>query len=188
MQYNEKYFHDDALWQLNRKPHIKAINTYLTIDGVVIGMFQGNRGQYPEVDFVVRVLKSGIDERPFPPPHSFWVVDLMLKINDYKEDVKEILEYYLEFYDTVPPFQTPEDRKDYKLRTVNFITEKYRHIEQPFTLSLEYVAIIVELFCVNEKRNEGAYMFRDLLKILLAYTNGKADYIQVMQATKPGFR
>ena len=151
-------------------------------------MFQGNRGQYPEIDFIVRVLKSGSEERPFPPPHSFWVVDLMLKINDYKADVKEILEYYLEFYDTVEPFGNPESRNDYTPRTVEYITEKYQHIEQSFTLSLEYVAIIIELFCINEKRNEGAYMFRDLLKILLAYTNEEVDYIQVMQATKPGFR
>jgi hypothetical protein len=188
MKYNENYYHDGALWQRNYKPHIRAINTYLTKDGIVISMFQGNRGQYPEIDFIVRVLKPGIDERPFPPPHLFWVVDLMMKINDYKTDVREILEFYLEFYDLVPPFESPESRIDYKLKTVEYITEKYKHIEQSFTLSLEYVTIIIELFCINEKRNEGAYMFRDLLKILLDYIDGKADYIQVMQASKPGFR
>lgn len=186
MPYNENYYHDGSLWQ--RKPHRQALNTYLTRDGVVIGMFQGDRGQFPEIDFIVRVLKSGSEERPFPPPHSFWVVDLMMKINDFKDDVREILEYYLEFYDTVQPFEKPENRSGYKLQTVEYITEKYKHIEQTFTLSLEYVAIIIELFCINEKRNEGAYMFRDLLKTLLAYTNEEVDYIKVMQATQPGFR
>ena len=183
--YNEKYFHDGALWQLNRKPNIRAINTYVTKDGIIIGMFQGSRGQHPEIDFKVRVLKPGIEERPILPPHIFWVVDLMMKINTFKEEVNEILNYYLEFYDTVIPFENPEDRNDYKLKTVEYIAKKFHHIEQSFTLSLEYVAIIIELFCINEKRNEGAYMFRDLLKMLLDYTNNKADYIQVLQASFP---
>jgi hypothetical protein len=186
MIYNEKYYHDGALWQL--RPYRKAINTYLTKDGIVIGMFQGERGQFPEIDFILRVLKSGENEKSFPPPHSFWVVDLMLKINDFRLSVKEILEFYLEFYDTVEPFENAESRNNYKLKTVEYITEKYKHIEQSFTLSLEYVAIIIELFCINEKRNEGAYMFRDLLKILLAYTNKEVDYIRVMQASQPGYR
>jgi hypothetical protein len=186
MKYNEKYYVKNTLWQLS--PKRQAINTFITKDAVIIGMFQGNRGQFKEIDFIVRVLKCGENETPFPPPHSFWVVDLMLKISEFRNEVKEILEYYLSFYDSVVPFKNASSRNNYKLQTVDFITQKYNYIEQQHTLSLEYVSIIIELFCINEKRNDGAYMFRDLLKILLDYTNNKADYIQVMQATKPGFR
>lgn len=186
MTYNEKYFHDNCLWQL--RPAAKAINTYVTTDGVVIGMFQGSKGQFPKIDFIVKILKSGADERPFPPLHSLWVVDLMLKINDYKKEVREILTYYIKFYDDLVPFQSANARKDYKLQTVNYIVKKYSHLEQKHTLSLEYVAIIIELFCLNEKRNKGAYMFRNLLQKLLDYTNGNVDYIEVMRASAPGFR
>lgn len=186
MQYNENYYHDNSFWQL--RPAKKAINTYVTTDGIIIGMFQGDRGQFPEIDFIVRILKPGVDERPFPPPHSYWVVDLMMKIIVFRNDVRKILEFYLEFYDTVVPFETQQARENYKLKTVERITKEYKHIEQSCTLSLEYVATIIELFCLNEKRNEGAYMFRDLLKILLDYTNNKANYIQVMKASQPGYR
>lgn len=186
MNYNINYFHTNSLWQL--RPAAQAINTYITIDGIIIGMFQGRRGQYPEIDFIVKILKPGVNERPFPPLHSLWVVDLMLKINDYKNEVREILQYYINFYNALQPFQTPNSRSNYQLQTLNYIVNQYAHINQAYTLSLEYVAIIIELFCLNEKRNEGAYMFSDLLKILLDYTNGDADYIQVMQASQPGFR
>jgi hypothetical protein len=186
MKYNENYYHDNSLWQL--RPPLKAINTYKTKDGIVIGMFQGNRGEYPEIDFKVKILQPNIEAKAFPPPHSFWVVDLMLKIIDFRKEVKEILEYYLKFYDSVSPFNTPEERINYKPKTVDYIMEKYGHIEQPFTLSLEYVAIIIELFCVNEKRNSNAVWFRNLLKTLLDYTNGNVDYIKVMQASQAGYR
>lgn len=151
-------------------------------------MFQGKRGQYPDIDFVVKILKPGLNEKPFPPIHTLWVVDLMLKISNYKKEVREIVTYYLNFYNTLTPFQTPDSRLNYKLRTPGDIVKKYRHINQPYTLSLEYVAIIIELFCLNEKRNVGAYMFKDLLQTVLDYTNGSADYIQVIQASQPGFR
>lgn len=186
MKYNVKYYHDNSLWQL--KPADEAINTYKTIDGIVIGMFQGSRGQYPDIDFVVKILKPGENEKPFPPLHSLWVVDLMLKINDFKKEVNEIIKYYISFYKKLEPFKEPKSRIGYKLQTVQYITTKYKHIEQAHTLSLEYVATIIELFCINEKRTEGAYMFKDLLQKLLDYTDNKCDYIDLLRASEPGFR
>ena len=98
IEYNEKYYSLNKLKQL--KPKRYAINTYNTSDNLLIGMFQGKRGQFPEIDFIVRVLKPGKDEKPFPPEHNLWVVDLMMKIIDYRDEVRELLKYYLEFYNT----------------------------------------------------------------------------------------
>jgi len=186
MTYNTKYYHDNSLWQL--KPAAEAINTYKTKDGIVIGMFQGSRGEYPKIDFIVKILKPGENERPFPPLHSLWVVDLMLKINDFKKEVNEIIKFYISFYNALEPFKDAKSRVDYKLQTVETITKKYNHIEQAHTLSLEYVTTIIELFCINEKRTTGAYMFKDLLQKLLDYTENKCDYIDLLRASAPGFR
>lgn len=186
MEYNENYFYDGKLHQLS--PKKEAIHTFKTPDGILIGVFQGSRGTHPELDFVVRILKAGKKERPFPPLHSFWVVDLMMKITDYKEEVIDILEYYIGFYNNVHPFDTTEERANFKFETVEDITQKYKHINQSHTLSLNYVCMIIELFCINEKRNEGAYMFKNLLETLLLYAKGEVDYITVIQASQPGFR
>ncbi|MEN6552148.1 MAG: hypothetical protein ABFC34_04580 [Methanobacterium sp.] len=183
--YNPSYYHDDALHSL--KPAMRAIKTFRTVDGIVIGMFQGKRGQIPELDFEVKILKPGIDQRPFPPIHSLWVVDLILKIQSFKEEVREIITFYIDFYNRIEPFNTVEERAVYTLQTVEYITTKYSKIEQAHTLSLEYVAIIIELFCINEKRNAGAYMFRNLLLKVKEYINGDADYIELLIASKPGF-
>lgn len=184
--YNPKYFKTNELWQL--RPMRKAINIYTTDEGIKIGMFQGSRGQYPDIDFVVKILKVGLQERLIPPPHSFWVVDLMMKTIDHREEVIEILEYYLEYYNQLSPFNNPDARINYQLETVEEITDVYSSINQSHTLSINYVAIIIELFCKNEKRNNGAYMFRDLLLTLLRYARNEVDYMTVILASQPGFR
>lgn len=186
MPYNPNYFRNNELWTM--RPKAKAINVYTTDEGLKIGMFQGNRGQFPNIDFVVKILKPGINERLIPPPHSFWVVDLMMKIIEHKNEVIEILEYYSNYYNNLQPFNTPQERDNYQLETVDYITENYSKINQPHTLSINYVAIIIELFCKNEKRNAGAYMFRDLLQTLLRYAKNEVDYMTVIIASQPGFR
>jgi fructose-1,6-bisphosphatase len=186
MKYNQKYYHDNELWQL--RPKRKAINIYTTEEGLKIGMFQGKRGQFPNIDYVVKILKPEVNGKLIPPPHSFWVVDLMMKIIEHRKEVIEILEFYADFYNTVIPFNAPEDRENHNLETVEYITQNYSRINQPHTLSINYVAIIIELFCKNEKRNDGAYMFRDLLQTLLKYAKNEVDYMTVIIASQPGFR
>jgi hypothetical protein len=186
MDYNTAYYYNAKLHQL--RPKLEAIHTFITSEGIIIGVFQGSRGLHPEIDFIVRILKPGQSERPFPPLHSFWVVDLMMKIIEFRQEVIEILEYYIEFYNNVVPFQSQQERAAFSFKTVEYITKKYAHINQEYTLSLDYVCMIIELFCINEKRNEGAYMFYDLLNILLQYAKKEVDYITVIQASQPGFR
>lgn len=186
MKYNSKYYFDNKLHQL--RPKGEAIHTYKTSEGILIGMFQGSRGLHPDIDFIVKILKPGETERPFPPLHSFWVVDLMMKTIDYRQEVIELLEYYIDFYNNVIPFQSQKERSNFNFKTVKSVTHKYAYINQKHTLSLDYVCMIIELFCINEKRNEGAYMFFELLNILLKYAKNEVDYITVIQASQPGFR
>src|SRR5699024_4422539 len=126
MRYNSKYYFENKLHQL--RPKAEAIHTFTTSDGIKIGMFQGSRGVRPDLDFVVKILRPGIDERLFPPLHSFWVVDLMMKIIEYRQEVKEILEFYIDFYKNVMPFNSKEERANFTFQTIEIITEKYDHI------------------------------------------------------------
>lgn len=181
--YNLKYYHSYKLHQL--RPKLEALSTYITSDNIVIGIFQGNRGSNPLLDFKVKILKPGLEERPITPIHNLWVVDLMMKINDYSVEVKEILEYYINFYDTCKVFKNQNERINYKLQTVDYIVKKYNHIEQSNTLSLEYVCIMLELFSINEKLNSNAAMYRNLLVKLYDFTIGNTDYITVLEASFP---
>lgn len=185
-QYNPKYYDGTSLTQL--RPHLEAFKTYQTKDGTLIGLFQGNRGTRPDIDFVVKILVPGAEKVMTPPTHTFWVVDLLLKIPQYRDDVRAIVQYYIDFYERTTPFASVEERNSYQLETVEEITTRFAHIEQDYTLSLDYVAIMIELFCKNEKINPGAYMFRNLLLTLRDYIDGNKHYTEVLQSAMPGFR
>ncbi len=186
LQYNEKYYNGTDLQQL--RPRLTAFKTYKTKDGTLIGLFQGSRGLRPDIDFVIKILVPGETKRLTPPTHTFWVVDLLLKIPQFRAEVREIVQFYIDFYDSTLPFESVDSRNGYELQTVEMITKNYAHIEQSYTLSLDYVAIMIELFCKNEKINTGAYMFRDLLVTLREYIDGNKHYTEVLQSAMPGFR
>lgn len=184
--YNSKYYNGTELTQL--RPRISAFKTYKTHDGTLIGLFQGNRGVRPDIDFVIKILVPGHDKKLTPPTHTFWVVDLLLKIPQYRNEVREIVQYYIDYYARAFPFSSVQERNNYQLETVAEITTRYAHIEQSYTLSLDYVATIIELFCKNEKINPGAYMFRNLLFTLKDYIDDDRHYTEVLQAAMPGYR
>ena len=186
LDYNPNYYNGLVLIQL--RPRLEAFKTYKTKDGTLVGLFQGNRGARPDIDFVIKILTPGLDKKLRPPTHTFWVVDLLLKIPQYKREVREIVEYYIDYYNRTSPFSSVEERNSYQLETVPEITARYIKLEQPYTLSLDYVAMVVELFCKNEKITPGAYMFLGLLTTLRDYIDGKKHYTEVLQAAMPGFR
>src|SRR3989344_5475053 len=183
--YNSKYYDATNLIQL--RPHSIAFKTIKTRDGTLIGLFQGERGERPDIDFVIKILIPGADKIMRPPTHTFWVVDLLLKIPQFRNEVRKIVQYYIDYYERTTPFSSIEERNNYQLATVNDITTRYAQLEQPYTLSLDYVATIIELFCKNEKINPEAYMFRDLLSTLRDYIDGTKHYTEVLQAAMPGY-
>lgn len=184
--YNIKYYDGSTLRQLS--PKLAAFRTYKTSDGVIVGLFQGNLGTNPELDFKIKVLIPGVDKKPTPPPHIFWVVDLLLKIPEFPREVREIVEYYINYYANTVPFSTTTERDNYELETVAEIASRYSYIEQPNTMSLDYVATVIELFCKNEKANPGAFWFQKLLIALRDYIDGRLHYTEVLQAALPGYK
>lgn len=181
--YNSKYYDGINLWQLS--PKECAFKTYKLKDGTLVALFQGKRGANPKIDFRLKILVPGLDKKPVLPPHTYWVVDLLLKIPEYKKEVGEIIQYYLNYYDRVAPFANVEERSNFELETVKEITKRYAYIEQDYTLSLDYVATVIELFSKNEKATPGAYMFRNLLITLKEYIDGKKHYTEVLGASLP---
>lgn len=178
MPYNKKYFTKGVLWQ--RSPKQPAIRTFVASDGTVIGIFQGDRGARPELDFRVKILQPKRNAKPFLLPHDEWVVDLLLKAQHYRDDIARLLKYYQRFYKKSSPFPTPESRESYSPKTLKTVERKYGHIVVPGTISIGGMAIILELFCLCEKQNPGAHQFELALKWTKECVLGKRDFKNVL--------
>jgi len=84
LEYNPNYYDGSNLKQM--RPFLVAFKTLKMRDGTLIGLFQGSRGVRPDLDFVIKILVSGLDKKLRPPTHTFWIVDLLLKIPQFRSE------------------------------------------------------------------------------------------------------
>lgn len=93
MTYNPNYYRDGKMRMV--RGNIEAIHTFKTKDGTLIGMFQGKRGDNPELDFQVKYLNPSEEARPVLLPHVDWVVDVLLKAQLFPSEMKSFLDYFI---------------------------------------------------------------------------------------------
>ena len=161
---------------LQLRPQAEAIHTYKTGDGTLIAIFQGKRGDNPELDFRVKYLNDDPNAKPVQLPHVDWVVDLLIKAQKYPDEVKGLLDYFIDFYDDCKPFSSIEERAAYTPKSLDVIGKKYAHVNVPGTFSMGGMAIILELFCICEKQTAGAHQFKLQLQMTRDYMDGKINY------------
>lgn len=172
--YNENYYKNGKMLQL--RPYAEAIHTFKTGDGTIIAIFQGNRGDNPDLDFRVKYLNDDPKARPVQLPHVDWVVDLLIKAQKYPNEVKGLLDYFINFYNTCKPFASIQERATYTPVSSAIIETRYAHVNVPGTFSMGGIAIILELFCICEKQTAGAHQFKLQLQMTRDYMDGKINY------------
>lgn len=173
--YNPKYFIQNQMWQY-RGPKGPAIHTFTAADGTAIGMFQGNKGARPDLDFRVKILQPKPYAKPFLLPHDEWVVDLLLKGQHYQEEVVQLLEYYLDFYEKCIPFASLKERASYTPITLQEVENRFKKVSVPGTMSIGGIAIILELFCLCEKQTPDAHQFKLALQWTKECVLGQRDF------------
>lgn len=161
---------------------LNPLNKFEMEDGNVVAIYQGSRGQYPDLDFIVKYRKEGIRLRT--PSHTHWIIDLVLKGEVNKELTLELVKEFINIYDEIKPFDTQEERDGYNLIYPQKLVEKYKDLNSIGALSVEMLLTFVELFSMCEKRTEGAFMFRNMLGLCKQYLEGEKDYYQVVGISK----
>lgn len=82
---------------------------------------------------------------------------MLIKVQRYPNEVKELLDYFIAFYDNSKPFTSIADRASYTPTSIKAIGGKYSYVLVSGTLSMDGIAIILELFCICEKQTIGAH-------------------------------
>ena len=83
-----------------------------------VAIYQGNRGENPELDFVVKYKEEG--KRLRTPSHTHWIVDLLVKgSKGTVHKSTNLLNYVndlIQIYDNSGRFQSHEERVNYELK------------------------------------------------------------------------
>ena len=127
-------------YKIKNGPRVESVNEFKLSDGPKIAMFQGFRGSYPELDFIVKYKE--ISNRLRTPSHTHWIVDLLVKAEFNKEMVRDFVQKYLDLYDVMVPFEAQESRNNYQLQYVGGSLTDFQGIDGCGYLSVEFLSSI----------------------------------------------
>jgi len=153
-----------------------------TDDKTTVAIYQGERGENPELDFIVKYKEDG--KRLRMPSHTHWIVDLLVKAEYNKELLLLYVNNLIELYDNTTPFSSLEERNGYELKFVNVMNLRYNDLNNHGYYTISTLTSFIELFSLCEKQTTGAFMFKGLLTLIKEYCEGKKDFYQIVGYSK----
>tara|TARA_R110000824_G_scaffold9074_3_gene40968 strand:+ start:3742 stop:4272 length:531 start_codon:yes stop_codon:yes gene_type:complete len=158
------------------------LNQWEMRDGTIVAIYQGFRGENPDLDFIVKYKEP--NKRLRTPSHTHWIVDLVIKGELNQITTLSLVNSLITVYDNIEPFKTVEERNNYQLQYTSGLVETYPELDDIGALPIDLIATLVELFCKCEKQSTGAFMFRSMLNLCKEYLEGKKDYYQLIGTSK----
>jgi len=153
-----------------------------TDDKTTVAIYQGERGENPELDFIVKYKEDG--KRLRMPSHTHWIVDLLVKAEYDKELLLSYVNNLIELYDNTTPFSSVDERNNYELRFINVMNLRYDDLNNHGYYTIPTLTSFIELFSLCEKQTTGAFMFKGLLTLIKEYCEGKKDFYQIVGYSK----
>ena len=147
-----------------------------------VAIYQGSRGENPDLDFIVKYQEKG--KRLRTPSHTHWIVDLLVKAEYNKNLLSTYVTDLITLYDETTPFNSVEERDSYELTHMNDMEDKYWLLNGHGYYSVKTLTSLVELFSKCEKQSTGAFMFKTLLELVKDYCDGKKDFYQIVGYSK----
>ena len=80
------------------------INHWDLDDGNIVLIYQGSRGENPDLDFIIKY--KAPNKRLRTPSHTHWIVDLIIKSELDPNTVCEFINEWIELYDLIEPFDS----------------------------------------------------------------------------------
>lgn len=169
--------------QFNKKGVTHSPIKHWKTDSVTeVAIYQGSRGENPELDFIVKYREEG--KRLRTPSHTHWIVDMLIKSESSKSNLLSFVNDMIDIYDNSTPFQSFEERNNYELKYPNRMVGRHKVLQGYGYYSIQTLTAFIELFSKCEKQTTDAFMFRGLLTLVKDYCEGKKDFYQIVGLSK----
>ena len=149
----------------------------------IIGIFQGERGENPELDIVIKYQEEG--KRVRTPKHIHWVIDLLIKKEHNEMLTLEFVKYLRDMWEKIEPFKTKEEQQKCELKqTTNQKLKKFEELNEYGEYPVEFIGHLIELMMIMEKTGlSTAHVFKNLMDSIL---NEEDIFRIVAKATQNG--
>ena len=146
----------------------QPIKTFQVNDNTIIAVYQG---ALSPLDILIKYrqkLKPGKWSNLRTPKHIHWTVDILMKMQTYKDLTTEFLNFFLDLWASTTPLQTEEERQSLDLEKLLSLhkleIEKYKILSTKGEYSIRFLILLAKLLMLQEKTNRAdAYMFKNVL-------------------------
>jgi hypothetical protein len=163
------------------------IKVFKVNDRTVIAIY---KGALSELDILIKyrqLLNDGKWSAIRTPKHIHWTVDILMKMQAYKDLTSEFLDFFIDIWNNTKPIKNEKERQSLDLEKLLNLSEeeieKFKDLSKKGQYSVRFLILLAKLLMLQEKTNrEDAYMFKkvltglknqeDLFKILSAATLG----------------
>ncbi|MBI4140490.1 hypothetical protein HY485_01490 [Candidatus Woesearchaeota archaeon] len=149
--------------------------------GTIVGVFQGNRGENPDLDIVIKYQEIG--KRIRTPKHIHWVIDMLIKKEHNRDLTLEFLKYLRDMWEKIEPFRTKKEQLACELKqTTHHKLKRFDNLNSYGEYTVEFIGHLIELMMIMEKTGLAkAFVFKKLLDAMIE----ERDIFQVVaQATQ----
>jgi hypothetical protein len=163
--------------------HASSFKEFELENGTIIGVFQGSRGQHPDLDIIIKYQEKGKNVRT--PKHIHWVIDLLIKKEHNSELTLDFAKYLRDMWEKVEPFKDKQDQQrcDLVCTSVDML-RSFEELNQYGEYSVEFTGHLIELMMRMEKTGlDRAFVFKDLLDTII---EEKGIFSIVAKATQVG--
>lgn len=163
------------------------IKTLKVNDSNIIAFYKGS---FSEFDILIKYrqkLKDGKWSAIRTPKHIHWAVDILLKMQTYKELTTEFLDFFIDIWNSTKPLTNENERQSLDLEELlnlnNEEIELFKDLSKRGQYSVRFLILLAKLLMIQEKTNrEDAYMFR---KVLDGLKNG-GDLFSILSVATLG--
>ncbi len=158
-------------------------------ENIIVGVYQGSISKYDILVKYKQKNKHGKWSRIRTPKHIHWAVDLLIKMHEDKQKIKDFFNFLIEIWNDTIPIKSKKKRENI-LNIKNLLEihkdkiEEYKDISSFGEYRIEFLILLAKLLMIQEKTNmENAFMFKELLE---AFRDEKDIFSIVSKATHTG--
>ena len=161
----------------------RSFKEFKLTNGTIIGIFQGKRGETPDLDILIKYQEEG--KRVRTPKHIHWVIDLLIKKEHNKELTLEFVKYLRDMWENIEPFKTKEEQQECELKQTTYEKlKKFEELNKYGEYQVEFISHLIELMIIMEKTGlSTAHVFKRLVDSIF---NEKDIFSIVAKATQNG--
>ena len=169
--------------------HHDPIKTFRVNYSTIIAVYKGSLSPLDILIKYKQKLKTGKWSSLRTPKHIHWTVDILMKMQTYKDLTNDFLEFFIDIWNNTMPLQNEEQRQSLDLGAMLSMSkseiEKFQELSKKGEYSVRFLILLAKLLMLQEKTNRpDAYMFK---RVLDGLREGK-DLFRVLATASFGRR